>query len=101
MLDDQDTSDGFGAAEDGAGAPADLEPGGEPHQDGGKAAQALARMMYAREAWHRARGEHRHPGAPAEQSGAPAGIDPGEAERRFLAAREAWLSEGDAPAGAD
>ena len=94
MLDEQDTSDASGEA----GAPADPEPGGEPHQEGGKAAQALARMMSAREAWHRARG---HSGVPAEQSGTSADIDAGEAERRFLAAREAWLRQGDAPAGAD
>ncbi len=97
MLDDHGVSD----ADDAAGAPAEPDPGGDPQQEGGKAAQALARMMSAREAWHRARGEHMPSGAPSEESGAPADLDAGEAERRFLAAREAWLRPGDSPAGAD
>ncbi len=69
-MDGRDASDGRGGSED------------------GEADRALQRMMSAREAWHRSRGE-------------PTELDPGEAERRFLAAREAWLAQGGAPAEAD
>ncbi len=88
MVDDHETGDGQGAAADGAE--------GDARQESERAAKALERMMSAREAWHRARGEQA-PSEVAEQSGSPGELSASEAERRFLAAREAWLRQNETP----